>query len=63
MPEQFKTGDIVQLNSGGPAMRVKKLELGQGYTGQYQCQSFGGKKLESGYFPPESLKRVKVDGE
>jgi uncharacterized protein YodC (DUF2158 family) len=49
--ETFKTGQIVQLKSGGPKMTVKKQVEGMGI----QCQWFAGSKLDSGYFPEESL--------
>jgi uncharacterized protein YodC (DUF2158 family) len=51
MPE-FTEGVVVQLKSGGPKMT---------YTGeksdddQVECQWFAGSKLESGWFPPNSL--------
>jgi uncharacterized protein YodC (DUF2158 family) len=62
MPHEFETGDTVQLKSGGPAMTVKHISVKSSYEGQYVCQWFGGKKLEQGFFMPESLKRVEVDG-
>jgi uncharacterized protein YodC (DUF2158 family) len=62
MPQEFEAGDTVQLKSGGPAMTVKQFNVDGPFEGQFYCQWFGGKKLEQGYFAPESLKRVKVDG-
>ena len=60
----FETGDVVQLKSGGPKMTVdsgdalEKLAL----TGnKIHCQWFAGSKLESGWFPKDSL--IKVDEE
>jgi len=53
---KFKIGDIVQLNSGGPEMTVKTILDSAG--GNYRCQWFAGKKLESGDFPLASLKPV-----
>jgi uncharacterized protein YodC (DUF2158 family) len=61
MSEEFKAGDVVQLKSGGPVMTVKQLHKATPYVGQYQCQWFGGKKLESGFFFPYSLKQADVD--
>ena len=55
MAEKFTVGEIVQLKSGGPDMTVEEYVS---FAGQYRCQWFGGKKLESGTFPPESLKKV-----
>lgn len=54
--KEFNSGDIVKLKSGGPEMTVKHwyaLQSG------FECQWFAGKKLESGYFNPESLELVK----
>jgi len=54
--QKFQTGETVKLISGGPTMTVK----GSDYN-SVDCQWFAGKKLESGYFPPDSLIRVSVD--
>jgi uncharacterized protein YodC (DUF2158 family) len=51
---KFKVGDIVRLKSGGPEMTVKDTDS----AGEYECQWFAGKKLESGWFPGESLDKV-----
>jgi len=54
----YKEGDILQLNSGGPKMTYS------GSTDQYgkmYCQWFAGSKLESGYFKPGMLKPAKDD--
>lgn len=52
MPEgpKFKTGDLVQLKSGGPVMTVKERD-----SWGYKCQWFAGKKLDIGSFPEDSL--------
>ncbi|EKO3930557.1 DUF2158 domain-containing protein [Vibrio fluvialis] len=57
----YKVGDIVKLKSGGPDMTIKKLitNMNQQYTGNYECQWFAGKKLDTGIFPHDSL--VKAD--
>ena len=56
MAQKFKTGDIVQLKSGGPKMTVNGAELPSGAAKQYySCQWFAGSKLEGGTFPEESL--------
>jgi uncharacterized protein YodC (DUF2158 family) len=49
--DRFKVGDIVRLKSGGPAMTVQEDLPG----GDFRCQWFGGRKLESGIFPHKSL--------
>jgi len=54
--EEFKTGDTVKLKSGGPNMTVKGSEYNR-----IECQWFAGKKLEDGYFPPDSLIRVNIN--
>lgn len=51
--EAFKTGDIVQLKSGGPKMTVESAR-----GREYNCQWFAGNKLERGYFQHDSLKLV-----
>jgi uncharacterized protein YodC (DUF2158 family) len=49
---QFKTGDIVQLKSGGPKMTVSEVsEL----TGDVHCQWFAGSKLSRGRFEPNAI--------
>ena len=54
---EFKTGDIVQLKSGGPNMTVGQDDL---IGGKYvRCQWFSGRKLESGDFTAQSLVRAK----
>lgn len=56
----FNIGDIVQLKSGGPEMTVQTIP--DTHSKLYRCQWFAGKKLESGNFPPDSLKPVKLEG-
>ena len=51
----FESGDIVKLKSGGPEMTVKSV------AGMINCQWFAGKKLESGYFDPNSLEYVEEE--
>ncbi|MBG5959813.1 YodC family protein [Proteus mirabilis] len=55
--DQFETGDLVKLKSGGPEMTV------QGPIGseRIRCQWFAGKKLEHGDFKPDSLSLVLDD--
>jgi uncharacterized protein YodC (DUF2158 family) len=52
----FKTGEIVQLKSGGPKITVKDAVT---FSDEIHCQWFAGGKLNDGYFPKESL--IKVD--
>ncbi|MEI7209242.1 DUF2158 domain-containing protein [Pectobacterium carotovorum] len=56
MSNKFKSGDIVKLKSGGPDMTVKIYSSSQGDS--FLCQWFAGKKLEQGYFKPDSLEHV-----
>ncbi len=60
MAEQYVSGDLVGLKSGGPKMTVKGNDKRSGSVkpDHYECQWFGGKKLESGFFHGDSLKRV-----
>jgi len=57
MAAKFKTGEIVELKSGGPRMTVAGIDDRHiaPNPSMFKCQWFGGKKLESGYFPAESL--------
>ena len=48
----FKTGDIVELRSGGPKMTVYDEE----FSGDIRCQWFVNAKLQEGTFPPGSLR-------
>lgn len=70
----LKTGDIVQLNSGGPEMTVKgilgdtnnplskmentALKMAGHEDGDVYCQWFFNNKLESGIFKPTTLKKI-----
>lgn len=61
---EFKVGDIVRLISGGPEMTVAEVKAQNvipSYLGRVSCQWFGGKKLEHGYFPAESLVKVATE--
>jgi uncharacterized protein YodC (DUF2158 family) len=61
---EFKVGDVVQLISGGPEMTVsdvKAQNVSPNNIGRVACQWFAGKKLESGYFPTDSLVKVVAD--
>ncbi|EMO4161994.1 YodC family protein [Morganella morganii] len=54
----YNIGDQVVIKSGGPTMTVEKpmCNFSSGnFTGDYKCQWFAGKKLNSGTFPEESL--------
>lgn len=69
--KQFPKGAKVQLNAGGPVMAVKdhfednkEIRVISGPSQQDKtivCQWFSGKKLEIGYFAPETLVLVKDD--
>ncbi|WP_407568562.1 YodC family protein [Pantoea sp. GABEPS69] len=59
-PPKFNVGDIVYLVTGGPSMSVSEqlTDFDHGnypFNGNYRCQWFAGKKLDSGSFPEESL--------
>ncbi|EPL9570914.1 YodC family protein [Providencia rettgeri] len=53
MSNEFKSGDIVRLKSGGPNMTIKVFSQTQGNS--YICQWFAGKKLEQGFFKADSI--------
>ena len=62
MANSYKVGDTVKLKAGGPDMSISRiLYKDRPDDTTYECQWFAGKKLESGYFPPQSL--VLVDKE
>ena len=54
---KFNKGEQVVLKTGGPTMTVEKplTTLSDTFNGNYRCQWFAGKKLDSGTFPEESL--------
>lgn len=56
--EDLSKGMIVRLKAGGPDMTVNGIS---GTTGQVHCVWFAGKKLEQGYFAPETLVLVEHD--
>ena len=60
MAAKLKIGDVVRLKSGGPDMTVCEAKP-EFHDGQVRCQWFGGRKLEYGYFPIESLVEVEVE--
>jgi uncharacterized protein YodC (DUF2158 family) len=59
--EIFEVGQIVRLKSGGPEMTVKRQRKTS--DEEYECQWFAGRKLESGFFPYDSLGLVKPNDE
>jgi uncharacterized protein YodC (DUF2158 family) len=52
----FKPGDIVQLNSGGPKMTVSGTKPWNGIV-KVWCDWFEGNKKMSDSFPATSLKK------
>jgi uncharacterized protein YodC (DUF2158 family) len=54
MPEQFKTGDVVMLKSGGPKMTITKINS----SSEVWCAWFEGSKKSSSYFESNSLKHA-----
>ncbi len=70
MKQTYKTGDIVQLKSGGPKMAVNRYVesdiIDDAVDGPKDgphvvCQWFAGAKLERGTFPEQSLQPVEPD--
>jgi uncharacterized protein YodC (DUF2158 family) len=57
MSDEFKPGEVVQLNSGGPRMTVDKLAPFNGVM-HANCDWFEGTAQKSGSFPVASLKKV-----
>lgn len=59
----FQVGEVVQLNSGGPAMTVSFIGENEFPHGQkvpvVHCTWFEGKKLNQVKFAPEILRKVK----
>lgn len=47
----YKSGDVVQLISGGAPMTVNHIA-----SGNVRTSWFSGKKLETGIFHPDALK-------
>jgi uncharacterized protein YodC (DUF2158 family) len=54
MAEELKTGDVVQLKSGGPKMTVTVVGDQYGVPTVW-CVWFVGTKREEGQFPPDTL--------
>lgn len=64
MDNKYAVGDVVKLNAGGPDMSVLEVKTdyqSKEFEGQYKCQWFAGKKLESGVFEEASLLKVDSD--
>ncbi len=55
-----KSGDLVQLNSGGPIMTVAEVESGDKGVILAVCGWFNGKKQETRTFPIAMLKRAGI---
>ena len=49
---QFKTGDVVQLKSGGPRMSVDRIDAEK----MVHCSWFDQTDRKTGVFHPETLK-------
>lgn len=62
---KYQIGDIVKLNAGGPDMaisaisRARPLNKPSYFRGEYECQWFAGKKLDTGSFQEANLILVK----
>ena len=53
--QEFAVGNVVKSVAGGPDMSVNKFMAAGQNSGQYRCQWFAGKKLESGFFNESEL--------
>lgn len=68
MAKKWKTGDVVRLNSGGPAMTVEGYNVIGGigtpvYSDtQVDCSWFEKNKKHEGVFHEDMLKAYKVPG-
>lgn len=61
MADKFKSGDAVQLKSGGPKMTVSgKNRL---HPNLYDCKWFAGSKLNEGRFGEEELQAYQEDSD
>ena len=59
---EFAVGEIVELVSGGPKMTVQSWDTRNvGSNLMFKCQWFAGKKLESGSFRAEQLRKSAND--
>lgn len=59
--QELVVGTVVKSVAGGPDMSVNKLMTTGQNIGQYRCQWFAGKKLESGFFYKSELVLVKEE--
>jgi uncharacterized protein YodC (DUF2158 family) len=59
--ETFKTGDTVQLKSGGPIMTLGGLAAHS--SSSYVCKWFAGDELKSGVFTLDQLKKAEPEKE
>ena len=57
MADKFKSGDAVQLKSGGPKMTVSERYS----SGPYHCKWFAGSKLNMGNFEEDELQPYKEE--
>jgi uncharacterized protein YodC (DUF2158 family) len=59
MADDFKVGDTVQLNSGGPKMTIDSLGLEHHFTKTQgaHCSWFEGNKKQQAWFVLTSLKK------
>jgi uncharacterized protein YodC (DUF2158 family) len=55
MAQAFKSGDVVQLRSGGPKSGGPKMVVDRYVKRRVCCQWFSGDKLQSASFPEVSL--------
>lgn len=55
--DELKSGDVVQLKSGGPEMTVDHIANIEGKI-LYYCKWFVGEELKRGSFSVEALKKI-----
>jgi uncharacterized protein YodC (DUF2158 family) len=58
--DKFKSGDAVQLKSGGPKMTVSGLA--EFRPGHYKCKWFAGSKLSDGTFNEDEIQLYQEEG-
>jgi uncharacterized protein YodC (DUF2158 family) len=59
MPDQFKTGDVVVLKSGGPKMTVTDVGVNFAGNPKVWCYWLEESKKLTGSFDPTSVKHVR----
>lgn len=55
MGEGLKTGDVVQLKSGGPLMTITSVGNDGNHQPMIRCTWFELSEQKKGHFPPETV--------